>query len=96
MIGNFEPEENVMNRWEVKPDIVIDFQDHLKRGNVWRVEIELEMQDTPGDDYTFYRVEVHVVAPTRDLASYIVSTMYPDYESLSVDDHPMQPELEYS
>ena len=54
------------------------------------------MQDTPGDDYTFYRVEVHVVAPTRDLASYIVSTMYPDYESLSVDDHPMQPELEYS
>ena len=85
-----------MNRWELKPDVVIDYQDHLKRGHVWRVEIELAMQDTPGDDYQYYRVEVHVIATTRDLASYIVSTMYPDYESLSVDDYPMQPELEYS
>ena len=96
MIGNFEPEENVMSQWKVKPDVVINYQDHLKRGHVWRVEIELAMQDTPGDDYNYYRVEVHVVSPTRDLASYIVSTMYPDYESLSVDDYPMQPEFEYS
>lgn len=96
MIGNFEPEESVMNRWELKPDVVINYQDHLKRGHVWRVEIELAMQDTPGDDYQYYRVEVHVIATTRDLASYIVSTMYPDYESLSVDDYPMQPEFEYS
>ena len=73
MIGNFEPEENVMNRWELKPDVVIDYQDHLeKRGHVWRVEIELAMQDTPGDDYQYYRVEVHVIATTRDLASYII------------------------
>ena len=57
MIGNFEPEENVMNRWELKPDVVIDYQDHLKRGHVWRAEIELAMQDTPGDDYQYYRVE---------------------------------------
>ena len=96
MIGNFEPEENVMSQWKVKPDAVINYQDHLKRGHVWRVEIELAMQDTPGDDYNYYRVEVHVISPTQALAQYIVSTMYPDYESLSVDDYPMQPELEYS
>ena len=33
-------------------------------------------------------VEVYVVAPTSELAMYIVSTMYPDYESISVDDEP--------
>ena len=45
------------------------------------------MQDTPGDFY-IYTVKVYVVAPTSELAMYIVSTMYPDYESISVDDEP--------
>ena len=45
------------------------------------------MQETPGDFHT-YNVEVYVVAPTSALAMYIVTTMYPDYESISVDDEP--------
>ena len=72
---------------KVKPDMTISWEQHLKKGNVWRVEVELSMQDTPGDFY-IYTVKVYVVAPTSELAMYIVSTMYPDYESISVDDEP--------
>ena len=71
----------------MQPDMTISWEQHLKSGNVWGVEVELSMQDTPGDFYT-YTVKVYVVAPTSDLAIYIVSTMYPDYESISVDDEP--------
>ena len=71
----------------MKPDMTISWDQHLKKGNVWRVEVELSMQDTPGDLY-IYTVRVYVVAPTSELAMYIVSTMYPDYESISVDDEP--------
>ena len=72
----------------MKPDMTISWEQHLKRGNVWRVEVELSMQDTPGDELYNYTVEVYVVAPTSALAMYIVTTMYPDYESISVDDEP--------
>jgi len=71
----------------MKHDMTISWGQHLKNGNVWRVEVELSMQDTPGDFYT-YNVEVYVVAPTQALAQYIVATMYPDYESICVDDKP--------
>ena len=76
----------------MKPDMTISWDDHLKRENVWRVEIELSMQDEIGPGVPsgtmFYTVEVYVVAPTSALAMYIVTTMYPDYESISVDDEP--------
>ena len=72
----------------MQPDMTISWEQHLKRGNVWRVEVELSMQDTPGDEPYIYTVEVYVVAPTSALAMYIVTTMYPDYESISVDDEP--------
>ena len=71
----------------MKPDMTISWDEHLKKGNVWRVEVELSMQETPGD-FHIYNVEVYVVAPTSALAMYIVTTMYPDYESISVDDEP--------
>ena len=71
----------------MKHDMTISWGQHLKNGNVWRVEVELSMQDTPGDFYT-YNVEVYVVAPTQALAQYIVATMYPDYESICVDEKP--------
>ena len=71
----------------MQPDMTIFWDQHLKKGNVWRVEVELSMQETPGDFYT-YNVEVYVVATTQELAQYIVATMYPDYESISVDDQP--------
>ena len=73
----------------MKPDMSISWDQHLKNGNVWRVEVELSMQDTPGDFCT-YTVEVYVVATTQSLAQYIVTTMYPDYESISVDDEPVR------
>ena len=72
---------------EHKPDMIIGWEQHLKNGNVWRVEVELAMQDTPDNFYT-YNVEVYVVAPTQALAQYIVATMYPDYEGIFVDDEP--------
>ena len=71
----------------MKHDMTISWGQHLKNGNVWRVEVELSMQDTPGD-FCIYTVEVYVVATTQELAQYIVATMYPDYESISVDDEP--------
>jgi len=74
----------------MKSDIVVSWDQHLKNGNVWKIEIELPMQDTPGDDTYFYSADVYVTAPTRDLACYIVSTMYPDYESMCSDDNPVR------
>ena len=76
----------------MQPDMTVSWDRHLKRGNIWRVEIELSMQDEIGPGVPsgtmFYTVEVYVVAPTSALAMYIVTTMYPDYESISVDDEP--------
>ncbi len=71
----------------MQPDVTVSWDQHLKNGNVWRVEVELSMQDTP-DDFYIYNVEVYVVAPTVTLAQYIVATMYPDYEGIFVDDEP--------
>ena len=71
----------------MQPDVTVSWDQHLKNGNVWRVEVELSMQDTP-DDFHIYNVEVYVVAPTVTLAQYIVATMYPDYEGIFVDDEP--------
>lgn len=70
------------------PNMIVGWDQHLKNGNVWKVNIELSMQDTPGDDIQFYDVDVYVVAPTQALAQYIATTMYPNYESLCIDDEP--------
>ena len=74
----------------MKPDMIVGWKQHLKNGNVWKVEIELGIQDTPGQDVYTYTVEVYVVAPSQSLAQYIASTMYPDHESLSVSDEPVR------
>ena len=50
----------------MQPDMTISWDQHLKHGNVWQVEVELAMQDTPGDEQIIYTVEVFVVAPTQD------------------------------
>ena len=67
----------------MKPDMTVSWEQHLKNGNVWRAEVELGMQDTPGEEPYVYTVEVYVVAPTQALAQYIIATMYPDYEITS-------------
>ena len=69
-------------------DLVVSWNEHLKNGNVWRVEVELAIQDGPDDNPTYYTVCVDVVAPNRDLAQYIATTMYPDHTSICIDDKP--------
>ena len=71
----------------MKPDVTISWDDHLKNGDVWAVEVELAMQDE-NDKQHIYTVQVHVVAPTSALAMYIVSTMYPEHEGIFVNDEP--------
>ena len=73
----------------MKPDMTIGWEQHLKNGNVWQVEVELAMQDGDSDEQHVYTVEVYVVAPTQALAQYIVATMYPEYASISVSDEPV-------
>lgn len=69
--------------------MIVDYAAHLKAGRVWRVGIELPMQDAPEDVPSFLSVSVDMIAPNRDLAQYIVSVMYPDYDALSIPDDPL-------
>ena len=73
----------------MQPDMIVSWDKHLKNGNIWRVSIELPMQDAPEDAPQFLDVAVDVIAPTQELAQYIVSTMYPDYESMSINERPL-------
>ena len=72
----------------MQPDMTISWEQHLKHGNVWQVEVELAMQGGDTDEQLYYNVAVDVVASTPELAQYIVTTMYPDYASVSVPDEP--------
>ena len=74
----------------IKPDMILTWKDHLKRGWIWKVNVELAMEDV--GESSFYSVDVYVVAPNQSLAQYIATTMYPEFESLCVDDEPMTPE----
>ena len=74
----------------IKPDIIVTWKDHLKNGLIWKANVELAMEDV--GESSFYSVDVYVVAPNQSLAQYIVTTMYPEFDSLSVDDEPITPE----
>ena len=75
----------------MKPDMIVTWKDHLEKGWIWRANVELAMEDV--GESSFYYVDVYVVAPNQNLAQYIVTTMYPEFESLSIDDEPMTPEI---
>jgi len=47
------------------------------------------MQGGETDEQLIYTVEVFVVSPTQQLAQYIITTMYPEYESVFIDDEPV-------
>ena len=70
-------------------DMHIDYDRHLLHKNVWRVYVEMPMQSSPKDALEFLSISVDVIASDRDLAQYIVARMYPDYQSISVDDSPL-------
>ena len=72
-----------------KPDMYVTFRDHIRHGNVWTAEVTLPMQDTPEEPPYSLWVVVDVIAPNRDLAYYIVSVMYPDYETITIEDDPL-------
>ena len=74
----------------MKPDMTVTWKDHLKNGWIWKANVELAMEDV--GESSLYSVDVYVVAPDANLAQYIVTTMYPEFESLSVDDEPVTPE----
>tara|TARA_B100002019_G_scaffold135900_1_gene117173 strand:+ start:553 stop:795 length:243 start_codon:yes stop_codon:yes gene_type:complete len=80
----------------MKHDMTVGWKQHIKNGNVWEVTVELAMQDEIGpgvpSSVLEYTVMVLVVAPNRDLAQYIVTTMYPEYESISIPDEPYTPD----
>ena len=73
----------------MKPDMSIGWEQHLKNGNLWRGEVELTMQGGETDEQLIYTVEVFVVSPTQQLAQYIITTMYPAYDSVFIDDEPV-------
>ena len=74
----------------MKSDMIVTWKDHLKNGWIWKANVELAMEDV--GESSFYYVDVYVVAPDANLAQYIVTTMYPEFESLSIDDEPVTPE----
>ena len=74
----------------IKPDMIVTWKEHLENGLIWRANVELAMEDV--GESSFYSVDVYVVAPNQSLAQYIVTTIYPEFDSLSLDDEPMTPE----
>ena len=50
------------------PDMHIDYNRHLMHKNVWRVYVEMPMQNAPADDPVFMDIAVDVIASDRDLA----------------------------
>ena len=74
----------------IKPDMIVTWKDHLVKGSIWKANVELAMEDV--GESSFYSVDVYVVAPNQSLAQYIVTTMYPEFDSLCIDDEPMTPE----
>ena len=70
--------------------MIVTWKEHLENGLIWKANVELAMEDV--GESSFYSVDVYVVAPNQSLAQYIVTTMYPEFDSLCIDDEPMTPE----
>jgi hypothetical protein len=76
-------------------DLIIDFENHLKTGRVYLVELELELQDAPDDVPSCITADVYVIANSHYQAQYIANTMYPDVLSICVNENPIT-EYEYA
>jgi hypothetical protein len=73
-------------------DLHCDFEYHLRKGNVWRVEVEIPIEPAGPDDVNFLQLSVDVVATSSNLAQYIVSELYPDCLFVCVRDEPLSAE----
>jgi hypothetical protein len=76
-------------------DMIVDFDNSLKNGHVFRVEVSLPMKDAPDDVPSTIDADVYVVAANYYQALYIVQSMYPDNEGTSVNETPVT-EYEYA
>lgn len=76
-------------------DMIVDFDNSLKNGHVYLVEVSLPLQDAPDDVPSTIDADVYVVASSYYQALYIVQTMYPDNEGTSVNERPVT-EYEYA
>lgn len=76
-------------------DIIIDFDNSLKNGHVYLVELELPLQDHPDDVPSSITADVYLVASSWYQAQYIAQTMYPDALGVSVYEEPVS-EYDYA
>jgi hypothetical protein len=76
-------------------DLVIDFENHLKNGKVYLVEVYLPLQDAPDDVPNCIIADVYVVANNSHQALYIANCMYPDNNGSTAGEQPIT-EYEYA
>jgi hypothetical protein len=76
-------------------DMIVDFENSLKHGYVYLVEVDLPLQDAPEDVPTSITADVYVVASSDYQAQYIVQSLYPDMLGSSVHPEPIT-EYEYA
>lgn len=76
-------------------DMIVDFENSLKNGHVYLVEVELPMQDAPEDVPDAIIADLYLVASSWYQAQYIAQTMYPDATSVSVYEEPVN-EFDYA
>lgn len=78
----------------MEPDIVVDYDAHLKSGRVWRVDVEVptfnDPDDLPDDVPSSIVIGTDVVAHNQSLARYIAECLYPDFLSICVPDEPQR------
>ena len=76
-------------------DMIVDFDNSLRNGHVYLVEVSLPLQDAPDEAPSTIDADVYVVAASYYQALYIVQTMYPDNVGSSVNETPIT-EYEYA
>lgn len=76
-------------------DLIVDFDNSLRNGHVYLVEVELPWQDAPDEAPSSITADVYVVAANYYQAQYIVQSMYPDASGMSVNEEPIT-EYEYA
>ena len=76
-------------------DLIVDFDNSLKNGHVYLVEVELPWQDAPDEAPSSITADVYVIAANYHQALDIVQTMYPDASGTSVYEEPIT-EYEYA
>lgn len=67
-------------------DMIVDFDNSLKNGHVYLVEVSLPLRDAPDDVPSTINADVYVVAANYYQALYIVQSMYPENEGTSVNE----------